>query len=88
MKKKSLTILIVLVVLIVLALVWLGGREAFVPGATSPVDEPADAVEQVSPGTTITDIESDLNLLSEEEGVLGDLEAELRQLEEELEAGL
>lgn len=56
-------------------------------GPTTPT-VPSDQVNQLTDDTTASAIESDLDFLSDEEKALGDLDAEIQKLEQELDAGL
>lgn len=84
-QKKALIIVIAVGILIVILAVVL-----FLVPRPTPTEEqvqgPSDAVQELTEGTTASDIEKDLDALLQEEQVLGDLEAQLQQMEQELES--
>lgn len=84
MTKKALTIVIALAVLIIILLVLLFAVPRRAPLTTRPTQETGNAVEELTEGTRGADIESDLNLLLQEKQFLGDIEAQLQQMEQEL----
>lgn len=82
MNKKTLILIIVLGIAVII-LVWLFLYPS--PTSKSPVvQEARDASEVITEGTTITDIEKDLEALLQEQQLLGDLEAQIQQMEKEL----
>ena len=83
-KTALIAVIAVGVLIVILAAV------LFLVPKTSPlkeqVQEPADAVQELTEGTKGSDIAKDLEALLQEGQVLGDLEAQFQQLEQELEA--
>lgn len=87
MQKTALIVVIAAGILIILfAVVLFLVRQAALLPEAGPVIEPGDAVEELTEGTTISDIEKDLDLLLQEQRLLGDVEAELKPIEQELES--
>lgn len=84
-QKTAWIIVIAVAVLIIVAAVVL----FLVPRPTPTeveVQEPANAVQELTEGTTASDIAKDLEALLQEEQVLGDIEAQLQQMEQQLQA--
>lgn len=85
--NKNTLILVIVLLAAFLIIVWaLLTPRAATPPVLEPVTEATDAVEELTEGTAITDIEQDLEALLQEEAFLGDLEAELRQMDQQIEA--
>ena len=85
-QKTGLIIVIAIGLLIILlALVLFFVQKPTPLPELGPAIEPSDAVEELTEGTTITDIEQDLEALKQE-ALFGDLEAEVQGVDEELES--
>lgn len=83
--KTSTLIIVIAVVLAVLIIGWVVLTLPQVPRVAEPLPEAPDAFQELTEGTTVSDIEQDLQLL-EAEALFGDLDEELLRLEQELEA--
>lgn len=92
MSKNIIFLILILVVVGVVALAWilLTPPPYETPIVLPPIPEEApsaNAVEKITEGTTGSDIEQDLDMLLQQENtILGDLEAEMQQLEQQLNA--
>ncbi len=83
------TITLIIIIALALALLILAWIFFTLPVATPvaelPLPETPDVVKELTEGTTITDIERDLETL-EKEALLGDVDTELQQAEQELQS--
>jgi len=84
-QKTGLIIVIAIGLLIILLALVLFFVQKPTPLPELGPTESRDAVEELTEGTTITDIEQDLEALKQET-LFGDLEAEVQRVDEELES--
>jgi len=85
-QKTALTIVVAVGILIIVLAVVLFLVPRLTPPEVQQLQESGDAVQELTEGTTASDIEEDLGALLQEEQVLGDLEAQLQQMQQELES--
>jgi hypothetical protein len=86
MKTTTVIIIIALAVtalILALTMAWIFFYPPVEPVLEPPLLKTPDAVQKITEGTTITDIERDLEML-QNEAILGNLEAQVQQMEREL----
>jgi flagellar biosynthesis/type III secretory pathway M-ring protein FliF/YscJ len=88
-QKTALIIVVILGILIIVlaAALLLIPKPTPAPQPLQPTKEQleiSDIVEKITEGTKASDIEKDLDTLSKEEQTLGNIDAELQQMEREL----
>ena len=86
MNMKKTIIILVVIILAALILWWVLLNFVWTPSSVqAPTSETRNAVQELTEGTTATDIEQDLQAL-EGEQLLGDIDEEVVQMEEQLQA--